>query len=128
MNTVNNAKNVNTNAMTVKPVRRNNSMAGVSLLITLTSVVATLTGWAVFANKDFTAASATNTAVVAPASTTTIAQALPTIEPLVSTGTTSQIVQVAQVTQATATKTTVQQATTVARTAPRTVTTTRSSR
>jgi len=143
MNTVSNTKSVGANTSKSKPGRRANNIAGVSLLITLTSIAATLTGWAVFANKDFATAPATTTTVVSPVSTTNVVQALPTIEPLVSTDTTTQIAQVSQATQFTTTNagsgatakatvqsttTTVQQAATVAKTAPRTVTTTRSSK
>ena len=134
MNTINTTKNgkvnVTANSKSARPARRNN-MLPINLLITLTAFAATMTGWGVLAAKDYVSTTAANTAVVAPAAATTVAttvaQALPTIEPLVSAGTTTQVAQVAQV--STTTKaTTVKQATTAVRAAPRAVTTTRSSR
>ena len=137
MNTINTTKNgkvnVTANSKSARPARRNN-MLPINLLITLTAFAATMTGWGVLAAKDYVSTTAANTAVVAPVATTTVAttvaQALPTIEPLVSAGTTTQVAQVAQVAQvSTITKaTTVKQATTAVRAAPRAVTTTRSSR
>ena len=127
MNTITNANRATAAGAGVKNVRpaRRNSTTSINLIITMTSFMATMTGWAVFANHDYTTWTTREAAPIA-VTTDTVAQALPTIEPLIAVDTATQVAQVSTNTRTAAT--TIQQTTSVARSAPRTVTTTRSSR
>ena len=120
----------NTNARTAKPARRQTSATGVNLLITVTSIAAALTGWAIFANKDASGAAAptavSNVAMVSTVADTSIVstQPMPTVVPLTAvsgSSVSSQNTQSTQTTQST------QQLRSVTA-APRAVTVTRSSR
>lgn len=126
MNTI-----TNTNARGAKPVRRQTSTTGVNLLITVTSIAAALTGWAIFANKDasgtVSSPAASNVAMVSAVADTSIVstQPMPTVAPLTGVSTGSNVN--AQNTVSSQTTQSTQQLRSVTA-APRSVTVTRSSR
>lgn len=108
------------------PNKKPNNNSATTILITTASVMAAITGWAIFANNDSASqAPAITDIAAAPAIVTTVAlKPLPTIVPL--TGVTPQANQVAPTVQPKAS--TVQQPARNVNPAPRPLTRSRSSR